>query len=141
MHSCQEVTLTLPHNHAADCSVQCHKAHWKQHKKECAQLRQWRLDNKLPKDLPGGAAAQSGAVGTAAQQSSGPANQPSEASREAGGAAAPEQQQQQQQRRKKAKGGVSQRCGLCGNRRGPFTRTECCNKLVCDDYDDYVLMR
>ena len=31
-------------------------------------------------------------------------------------------------------------CGLCGSRKGPFTRTECCNKLICDDEDSYVLL-
>ena len=31
-------------------------------------------------------------------------------------------------------------CGLCGSRSGPFTRTECCNKLICDDEGSYVLL-
>ena len=31
-------------------------------------------------------------------------------------------------------------CGLCGNRKGPFIRTECCNRLVCDDEGSYRMM-
>ncbi|GAB4823360.1 hypothetical protein N2152v2_010406 [Parachlorella kessleri] len=119
---------------ATDCSDKCHKEHWKQHQKECAQLRQWRLDNRLPSAPAEGAVAKRGAARAAAQQNSSQAEKPPEAAREAGGTA---EQQQQQQHKKKKHRGRSQRCGLCNNRRGPFTRTECCNKLICDDYDDY----
>jgi len=31
------------------------------------------------------------------------------------------------------------RCGLCRNATGPLTRTECCNRLVCDDLSNYEL--
>ena len=31
------------------------------------------------------------------------------------------------------------RCGLCGSTTKPLTRTECCQQLICDDEDDYVL--
>lgn len=31
------------------------------------------------------------------------------------------------------------KCGICGNRKGPFMRTECCNRLVCDDESSYQL--
>ena len=40
----------------------------------------------------------------------------------------------------KTKGKSLPQCGLCGARKGPLMRTECCNKLVCDDEDSYVLM-
>ena len=30
-------------------------------------------------------------------------------------------------------------CGLCGNRKGAFKLTECCNRLVCNDEDSYRL--
>lgn len=29
-------------------------------------------------------------------------------------------------------------CGLCGKENGPLRRTECCNRTVCDDYENYV---
>ena len=32
------------------------------------------------------------------------------------------------------------KCGLCGNGKGPFTRTECCKRLVCDDEGSYRMM-
>jgi hypothetical protein len=32
----------------------------------------------------------------------------------------------------------SGRCGLCGKRRKPLTRTECCGQLLCDDASEYV---
>ena len=31
------------------------------------------------------------------------------------------------------------KCGLCGNRRGPFKLTECCNRLICDDDYSYEM--
>eukprot|EP01114_Cavostelium_apophysatum_P000590 TRINITY_DN10539_c0_g1_i2.p1 TRINITY_DN10539_c0_g1~~TRINITY_DN10539_c0_g1_i2.p1 ORF type:complete len:210 (-),score=5.80 TRINITY_DN10539_c0_g1_i2:107-712(-) len=42
--------------------------------------------------------------------------------------------------KKEAPSGEKLKCGLCGNRNGPFTRTRCCNHVVCDDEGDYQLM-
>ena len=90
--------LLLP----ADCSVACQKQHWKQHKKECSQFRQWRLASKLPKERAEGAMPLREGEAEAAQQSSAQAKQPgntgSEASSPAAAASAmPEQQQEEQQ--------------------------------------------
>lgn len=30
-------------------------------------------------------------------------------------------------------------CGLCGEAAKPLTRTECCENLICDDEDEYVM--
>lgn len=33
----------------------------------------------------------------------------------------------------------SRRCGLCGSSRKKLIRTDCCNNLICDDENKYVL--
>ncbi|KAI5833544.1 hypothetical protein K523DRAFT_295627 [Schizophyllum commune Tattone D] len=30
-------------------------------------------------------------------------------------------------------------CGLCGKENGPLRRTECCNRTICDDYENYTM--
>ncbi|TRM63533.1 hypothetical protein BD626DRAFT_494599 [Schizophyllum amplum] len=29
-------------------------------------------------------------------------------------------------------------CGLCGKESGPFRKTQCCNRTICDDYGNYT---
>ena len=30
-------------------------------------------------------------------------------------------------------------CGLCGSNKKKLTKTPCCNNLICNDYEDYVM--
>lgn len=173
---------------AADCSKECQRQHWRTHRAECAQLKRWRLENRLPAERAEGAAPLSEAEQAAAAAGAAGAGAPAAEAPSAASTSAPagEAKPGGQKKQKKA----TLKCGLCesaaagpahcwlaggwpyalgarsilarglrsssssaaaqpgasladagGNRRGPFERTPCCNRVVCSDEGDYQLLR
>ena len=103
--------VTPPHLQFIDCSKQCQRANWPQHKQECTRLKQAADDNRVPEERVFGSSS-SGSSGSG--------------SGSGGGGGQPRL--------------VRAMCGLCGNRKAPFQITECCGRVVCHDQSNYVLM-
>jgi hypothetical protein len=105
----------------ADCSVDCQGRDWPRHKQECARMAEEADENRSEYEKVYGKKDVSN------QSSSQGHSQSSNSGVEAGDSQAPRK--------------VRAMCGLCGGRKPPFRVTECCGRVVCHDYDNYVLMR